>query len=682
MQIDMKRFHAAFFDETAEHLAVMEESLLGLERTPDDQELLNRIFRAAHSIKGASGTFGFGDIATFTHSLEGLLDRMRDGEILPTPNLVELLLQSADALGGLLAWAKDGGEPPKSNEGLIQALELARQGGHAPAPQASAASASPAAAPTAGQEYQVTFHPGRDLLHFGMDPLLLLRDLGRVGEVLEVTADTSKLPDLATLVPDECYLGWKVRLRSSHPVDDVRSIFVFVEDCSQITVDSIAPAATPAPAASSAVSAAPGVETPAPKPRPAEASAGEGTEPQSAQPKAKSLESSSIRVSVEKVDELINLVGELVIAQSMVNQVSVRIPGEVLPLLQESLGIMDRSVRDLQERVMSVRMVPLANVFRRFPRLVRDLASTMGKQISVEIAGEDTELDKQMIEQIVDPLTHMVRNSVDHGIGTPEERRASGKPPEGKLSLRAYQEGGNVVIEVADDGRGLDRQRIRQKAVAQGRLGADDPLTDDQIHELIFAPGFSTADKVTDVSGRGVGMDVVKRNIEALRGSVSIHSVPGQGTTFLIRLPLTMAIVDGLALGLGDQIYIVPLLSVLQSFRPKTADVRRIVGRGEVVMVRNHPVPLVRLHRLFHTGAADVDPSQAIVVLVEHQGKRLGLLVDELVGEMQVVMKSIETNYQKVEGISAATILGDGQVAYILDTAGLSRLARSTTAAP
>lgn len=676
MQIDLKRFHAAFFDETAEHLAAMEESLLGLERTPDDSELLNRIFRAAHSIKGASGTFGFADIATFTHSLEGLLDRMRGGEIMPTPDLVELLLHSADALGGLLAWAKDGGAPPASTEELIKALERARHGDQAGAVQAAAPASRPAPPSADGQEYEVTFHPGRDLLHFGMDPLLLLRDLGRVGDVLEVTVDTSRLPDLAAMVPDECYLGWKIRIRSRHPADEVRSIFVFVEDCSQIDVEprSAAPAAA-APAA------APTGDARAPRDQTVEPPAAEGAEAPAALPRAKSLESSSIRVSVEKVDELINLVGELVIAQSMVNQVTSRIPPDVLPLLQESLGIMDRSVRDLQQRVMSVRMVPLANVFRRFPRLVRDLAGTMGKQIVVEITGEDTELDKQMIEQIVDPLTHMVRNSVDHGIGTPDERRASGKSPEGKISLRAYQEGGNVVIEVADDGRGLDRERIRKKAVAQGLLGADDSLTDGQIHDLIFAPGFSTAEKVTDLSGRGVGMDVVKRNIEALRGSVTIHSVPGQGSTFLIRLPLTMAIVDGLALGLSGEVYIVPLLSVLESFRPKPSEVRRIVGRGEVVMVHNRPVPLVRLHRIFHTDTTTVDPSEAIVVLVEHQGKRLGLLVDELVGQMQVVMKSIETNYQKVEGISAATILGDGQVAYILDTAGLSRLARQSAAA-
>jgi two-component system chemotaxis sensor kinase CheA len=669
MQIDMKRFHAAFFDETAEHVATLEESLLGLERTPDDSELLNRIFRAAHSIKGASGTFGFTDIATFTHSLEGLLDRMRSGDILPTASLVELLLQSADALSGLLSCAKDGGPLPPVIDDLIGRLEEAKQGKAVGGPVLTAA-APPAAAVGGMQDYLVTFQPARDMLHFGMDPLLLLRDLSRVGTVSEVRADKSKLPDLQALLPDECYLGWTVRLRSDKGVDEIRSVFVFVEDCSQVDIEVQASAETATqPSATTAADTR--------KPKTAK-STGEtvANVAETTQTRTHSLESSSIRVSVEKVDELINLVGELVIAQSMVNQVIERIPPDVLPAMQESLSIMDRSVRDLQEQVMSVRMVPLANVFRRFPRLVRDLAAALGKQITVELIGEDTELDKQMIEQIVDPLTHMVRNSVDHGIGTPEERQRSGKPAEGKIFLRAYQEGGNVVIEVSDDGRGLDRERIRRKAIAQGLIAADDVRTDEELYDLVFAPGFSTAEKVTDVSGRGVGMDVVKRNVEALHGSVSIESVPGGGSTCRMRLPLTMAIVDGLAMGLNGEIYLLPLLSVLESFRPKAEEVRSVVGRGEVVMVRGRPLPLVRLHRIFHVPPKSTDPAQAIIVLVEHQGRRFGLLVDELLGQMQVVMKSIEANYEKVEGISAATILGDGQVAFILDMAGLQRLAR------
>jgi len=478
------------------------------------------------------------------------------------------------------------------------------------------------------------------------------------------------LPDLAALDPESCYLGWTIRLQTMKSAEEVRSVFLFVEDCSQIAVE-----------LESAVEAS-GTEPGSPpqastdKPHASETTQRPAAAASSTA-RARGLEASSIRVSVEKVDELINLVGELVIAQSMVNQVIGRIPPDILPAVQEAVGIMDRSTRDLQERVMSVRMVPLASVFRRFPRVVHDLAVVLGKQIAVEISGEDTELDKQMIEQIVDPLTHLIRNAVDHGIATPEERGRQGKPPEGKIALRAYHEGGNVVIEVSDDGRGLDREAIRRKAISQGLIGPDEQLPDERIHALIFAPGFSTAEKVTDVSGRGVGMDVVKRNIEALNGSVSIESRQGEGTTFRLRLPLTMAILDGLAVSLSDDIYILPLLSVVESLRPKPEEVKTLVGRGEVILVRGRPVPLVRLHRVFHAPARFTDPTQGLVVITEHLGKEFALLVDDLVEHMQVVMKSLEANYQKVEGISAATILGDGHVAFILDVAGLSRLARA-----
>jgi two-component system, chemotaxis family, sensor kinase CheA len=343
--------------------------------------------------------------------------------------------------------------------------------------------------------------------------------------------------------------------------------------------------------------------------------------------------------------------------------------------MQEALMTMNRATRDLQQCVMSVRMVPLANVFRRFPRVVHDLSGALGKQITVEIRGEDTELDKQMIEQITDPLTHLVRNSVDHGIESPDERRSAGKLAQGKLGLCAYQEGGNVVIEVSDDGRGLDRERIRRKAISLGLIAADDNPSDEQLYDLILAPGFSTAEKVSDVSGRGVGMDVVKRNIEALNGSLGIESTPGRGATFRIRLPLTLAIVDGLAAGVNGEIYILPLLSVVESLQPKPAEVKTVVGKGELIMVRGKSLPLIRLHRLFNVTAQVTDPTQGLVIIVENQGKRLGLLVDELVGQMQVVMKSLEANYEKVEGICAATILGDGQVAFILDVPGLARMA-------
>lgn len=661
MQIDMQRFHAVFFDEAAEHLAAMEAALLSLERTPDDTELLHSIFRAAHSIKGASGTFGFGDIAHFTHRLESLLDRMRDGHIAPTRDLVELLLRSSDMLGALVAAAKDGGPLPPEVESVVQGLDKAL--GHREESTAVPADTKTPPDPVVQSlsEYRVTFVPGPDMLRHGMDPLLLLRDLAEVGEVLEVTADASRLPDLRELAPEESYLGWTIRLSTSKSQDELHAVFIFVEDSSQIAIEKVGHA----PASPDVALERPSADQASPATKAAKP----------CHPKSRSLDASSIRVSVEKVDELINLVGELVIAQSMVNQAVSQIPADLLPAMQEALTAMSRSTRDLQERVMAVRMVPLASVFRRFPRVVHDLAANLKKQVSVEITGEDTELDKQMIEQIGDPLTHLVRNAVDHGIETPDERLAVGKSADGKIGLRAYHEGGNVVIEVGDDGRGLDRERIHRKAIAQGLVKAEESLTEEQIHALLFAPGFSTAEQVTDVSGRGVGMDVVKRNIEALNGSVGIESQQGRGSVFRIRLPLTMAILDGLAVSLNEEIYILPLLSVVESFRPKPDDVKTISGKGEVVMVRGRTVPLVRLHRILSISTQVTDPTKGLVVLLENQGKKLGLLVDELLGQMQVVMKSLEANYQKVEGISGATILGDGQVAFILDVPGLSRLA-------
>jgi len=699
MQIDLQRFHATFFDETAEHLATMEEALLSLEQSPDDRELLGSIFRAAHSIKGASGTFGFGQIAGFTHRMESLLDRMRNGEVHTDADLVALLLRSADVLSALLAAAKDGAPLPPELEEIVQSLERAQAAsqlaGGVPAPAAEAQTASLAReVATGARQYAVTFAPGLDLLRHGMDPLLLLRDLSQLGEIVEVTVDASRMPHLADLVPDECHLAWSIRLKTDKPQEEIQGVFIFVEDCSRIGVQEETVCAESGEAPNTAAAAAPDSSASGRSEQPAvdgpqvaaqEARSQDERPPAkapAAAPKGRHTECSSIRVSVEKVDDLINLVGELVIAQSMINQVLGQVATDQLPAVQEALSAMNRSTRDLQDRVMSVRMIPLASVFRRFPRLVHDLAAGLGKQVNVEISGEDTELDKQMTEQLGDPLTHLIRNAVDHGVEPPEERKQAGKPAQGNIGLRAYHEGGNVVIEVSDDGRGLDRERIRRKAVEMGLVGHDEQLNDEQVFGLIMAPGFSTAQQVTDVSGRGVGMDVVKRNIEALNGSVSITSRPGRGSTFRLRLPLTMAILDGLSLGLNGEIYIVPLLSVVESFRPKPGDVKTVAGRGEVILVRGRPVPMLRLHRAFHTQARATDPTQGLVVILEHQGKHLGLLVDELLGQMQVVMKSLEANYQKVEGLSGATILGDGQVAFILDVPGLTRLARRTSSRP
>lgn len=650
MKIDLERFHAVFFEEAAEHIATLEAELLRLEKEPDCRDLLDNIFRAAHSIKGSSGTFGFPRIAGFTHNLETLLDELREGRMSADAALVDLLLRAADMLGDLLTEAREGQEAKLDTTALTRELEAALG-------VASSAAAAPlvvAAHVAETTPYKIAFTPPVDIFASGMDPALLLRELATLGEMISVRVDASRLPPLADICPESCYLAWEIELHTNRPAEELADVFMFVADDSELSITPMRNAASNSNATEE--------RSEEKKTR------AEGTKPRSAQ-------TDSIRVSVEKVEELINLVGELVIANSMVNESINELSLQRAPILQEAIATMERTTRELQEQVMAVRMMPIGHVFRRFPRLVRDLASSLQKSAEVEIVGEDTELDKQVIEEIGDPLTHLVRNAVDHGLESPEVRLEAGKPETGKVRLSAFHEGGNVIVEVADDGGGLCKNRIRDKAIAKGLIDGAAELTDEQIYDLIFEPGFSTAESVSDVSGRGVGMDVVKRNVEMLNGSVSIRSQQGVGTTFRVKLPLTMAILDGLSLSLDNEIYIVPLLSVFESIRPKPGEVRTVAGRGEVLVVRGETVPLLRLHRLFNISDCVERPENALVVILEHQGKKLGLMVDELLGQLQVVMKSLEDNFRKVEGISGATILGDGRVAFILDIPGLTRIA-------
>jgi two-component system chemotaxis sensor kinase CheA len=382
-----------------------------------------------------------------------------------------------------------------------------------------------------------------------------------------------------------------------------------------------------------------------------------------------------VRVATAKVDKLVDLVGELVIAQSVAGQIVDHFEPDRLHQLREAFTALERNTRELQERVMAVRMQPIGGVFSRFPRVVRDLAAASGKTMVLEILGEETELDKSVIEQLADPITHLVRNSADHGIEPPAERLEAGKPEQGVIRLQAYHEGGNVVVEISDDGRGLDAVKIRAKALERRLITNADALSEEEVQSLIFRPGFSTAEKVTDLSGRGVGMDVVRRNVESLNGSIAVRSVPGRGASFRIRLPLTLAILDGLLLRVGAETYVLPLVSIVESIRPRRADVRALAAGGHVVAVRGEPVPLVRLHAIFGVPDAVADPASGAVVIVEHEGRRLALLVDELLGQQQVVVKTLEANYRKVDGTMGATILGDGRVALILDVSGIATLA-------
>ena len=652
MKVDLKRFHETFFEEAFEHLATMESGLLELETRGPDPELLNNIFRAAHSIKGGSGSFGFTEIARLTHVLENVLDRLRGGRLAVEPALTALLLKATDLLHDLVeaTRAEQAGTVPIDE--TVAALEGSLKDDPAaagPAPLRVAASVS------AGAVLEVHFRPHAGFFRQGQDVFLLLREVAELGEVLKVSCDRSRLPALEALDPEVSYLSWTYRLRGVASEVAIRDVFMFVEDVCDLTVQAVPEVAAASCAAVPSAAATPSAGALAPK---------------------RQADASSIRVPTEKVDALINLVGELVIAQAMVSQVATGMTGEGLIQIQEALGMVVRSTRDLQERVMSIRMLPVGSVFNRFPRTVHDLALSLGKRVRLEISGADTELDKSVIERLGDPLTHLIRNSVDHGVESPEERVRCGKPEEGVVRLRAFHEGGNVVIEIADDGKGLDRERIRQKAVAQGLVRADAVLSDEDIHALLFRPGFSTAAVVTDVSGRGVGMDVVKRNVEALNGAIVVSSVPGRGSRFRIRLPLTLAILDGLSIQVGREVFIIPLLAIAQSVRPVPGAIKTVLGgRGEIFMLRGEQVPLLRLARLLGIPGAVADPCQGIVVVLESDDCRFGVLVDDVLGQSQVVIKSLEENYRKVDAVMGAPIMGDGRVALIMDVVELHRIA-------
>ncbi|MBC8087972.1 MAG: chemotaxis protein CheA [Phycisphaerae bacterium] len=647
MTVDLGRFRDAFFDEAGEHLVTIENGLLQLEAAPNDLDLLNAIFRAAHSIKGSSGMFGLHDLTRFTHAVESLLDRLREGALPVTRARVDLLLRSADMLRELVDRAQTGAEVPSG------ALALAAQLVSLTDAAIDEGLSAPKAASGSARGFRITMRPHPELLLRGQDPLLLLRELQSLGRVSEVVVDVSALPALHDLDPEQCYLAWSLRLDTELSVEAIRDVFMFVDDICDVQIDdeSVAGAATERSA---------DINTP--------------VLPEPTRPASAHTESNSIRVDTDKVDEMINLVGELVISHSMVSQLVSELGAGQPPALEEAVAEMGRNMRDLQERVLKVRMLPVSSVFNRFPRLVRDLAVATGKQIRLEMLGEETELDKSVIERIADPLTHLIRNAADHGIEMPEVRAAAGKPAEGIIQLSACHRGGSVIIDVVDDGPGLSLERIRDKAIAQGLLNPDDVVTPEQLHAFIFRPGFSTAPVITDVSGRGVGMDVVRRNIESINGSVSIESENGRGTRFRVKLPLTLAILDGMGLAVGQHVYVLPLLSIIESFRASPGAVTAMLGRGEVVQARGETVPLLRLHRALGISGAEEDPCRALIVLVEHDGRRFGLMVDELLGQSQVVIRNLEANFRRVDGVMGATIMGDGHVALILDVQGIIRL--------
>lgn len=657
----MSMFQQAFFDEAVDLLTDFETNLLKLEDHPTSEELLNTIFRCAHSIKGGSATFGLPAIAKFTHGLETLLDHLRDHKVAVTPELTALLFESLDQLRRLFSVAHGEAVQVPDDSDLVGRIKRAADGEATPAPAVQKTEEAWGVWSVA-KRYRLHLAPGSDVLRLGADPLLLLASLAEEAEIVSIRCDESRIPALESLDPEACYLSWDVELESDRDPEDLLNVFEFIADESQITIAEI------------------GGET-APEVATDEAPADSNKAPEALAASVGKQEAATLRVSADKLDRLINLVGELVINQSMLSEATQNFTSAKLPRLLEAVSAMERASRDLQERAMAIRLVPIRQAFARFPRLVRDFASSSGKQIELKTSGDETELDRSLIEAIADPLTHLVRNSVDHGLEPADQRVAAGKPPVGSLWLRALQEGGNIVIEVADDGRGLDRDRILRKARERGLLAneaADPP--DDVIFSYIFEPGFSTAAEVTDISGRGVGMDIVKRSLQAVNGGIGLSTTPGRGTCIRIRLPLTLAILEGLSLSVGDEVYVVALTSIVESIQPGRGDVHLLNGRDEVVNVRGEVLPLIRLHAVFGSKPKVTDPSKGLLVVLETDGRKAALLVDELIGQSQVVIKSIEANHRKVDGIAGATILGDGRVALILDVSQLLRMNAGLTA--
>ncbi|WP_213732275.1 chemotaxis protein CheA [Citrobacter europaeus] len=675
MSMDISDFYQTFFDEADELLADMEQHLLDLVPEAPDSEQLNAIFRAAHSIKGGAGTFGFTILQETTHLMENLLDEARRGEMQLNADIINLFLETKDIMQEQLDAYKNSEEPDAASFEYIcnalRQLALEAKGETAPAvvntaklsvvDSAAMQEEAVAISESASEESKKRIILSRlkasevDLLEEELGNLATLTDVVKGSDTLSATLDGNLAED--DIIAVLCFVIEADQIE----FETVSAAPVTVETEAEAEAEAVAVVAKPQPAAVAPVVKAAASEAPharAERDKPARAS-----------------ESTSIRVAVEKVDQLINLVGELVITQSMLAQRS----NELDPVnhgdLITSMGQLQRNARDLQESVMSIRMMPMEYVFSRFPRLVRDLAGKLGKQVELTQVGSSTELDKSLIERIIDPLTHLVRNSLDHGIELPEKRMEAGKSPVGNLTLSAEHQGGNICIEVTDDGAGLNRERILAKAISQG-MPIHENMSDDEVGMLIFAPGFSTAEQVTDVSGRGVGMDVVKRNIQEMGGHVEIQSRQGQGTTIRILLPLTLAILDGMSVRVADEVFILPLNAVMESLQPREEDLHPLAGGERVLEVRGEYLPLVELWKVFEVEGAKTEATQGIVVILQSAGRRYALLVDQLIGQHQVVVKNLESNYRKVPGISAATILGDGSVALIVDVSALQGLNR------
>ncbi|MDE2184129.1 MAG: chemotaxis protein CheA [Alphaproteobacteria bacterium] len=673
----MESIKQTYFQECDELLLAMEEGLIAMENGEADSEAINAVFRAVHSIKGGGGAFGFETLVSFAHVFETVLDHVRSGTLAPEADVVKVLLRAGDTLADHVAAARSGGfvadDEVKSELSALsnaEAEDLSASSADidglnfAPVMIDLDGSATP---PQTNGNWRIRFVPKAGLYAKANEPFLLVRELTRLGTV-EATPDTSRVPSLAALDPDESYLSWNITLKGCEDRQKIDDVFEFVTGDCELDIEAIA-AAEPDPAPA-VVTIADDVVLPAemgsveaaPTEKRSVAASG-GAETQVRQ---------TIRVDLDKVDRLVNLVGELVITQAMLSQRVTDYSSQQGAAVTAGLNELEHLLRELQEAVMAIRTQPVKSVFQRMPRLVRELAAQTNKQVHLVLEGEATEVDKTVIERLGEPLTHMIRNAIDHGLEMPDERVAAGKPPEGTVILSAEHRSGRIVIEVSDDGRGIDRDRVKQKAVEKGLISANENLSEEEIDNLIFMPGFSTAGQISNISGRGVGLDVVRRNIVELGGRIGIGSTAGKGSRFSFTLPLTLAVLDGMIVAVGDQTFVLPLSHIIESLLPKASDIRSFGAKGTLLNVRGGYVPMISVAELLGIEGGVTDPAAGVVILVESEGAgRMALAVDNIVGQRQVVIKSFESNFRHIEGIAAATILGDGRVALILDIDGL-----------
>jgi two-component system chemotaxis sensor kinase CheA len=662
--VDMNQFHQVFIEESIEGIELMENILVEAGEAPLDDESMNALFRAAHSIKGGSGTFGFSAIADFTHHLETLLDHVRHGDLAWSDQIAEVTLLSIDVIKFLIQEISAGEGTlvtPDKIKALVAQIEAQNKlaGDFNEAGSDQQVSQAFIQSQSKDAYWLIHFTPHRDMLTTGNEPIRMIRQLYELGE-LEIDLKHAQLPSFSDLDPEACYLSWEFKLKSEFEQSAIQEVFEWVEDECDLTIELIDPQNVPENEVTEASDIASNTEA-------SDSPAAVKAVPQQ--------ETSSIRVAIDKIDSLVNLVGELVITQSMLSAVGKNFDMSRLESLKSGLVQLQQNTREMQEQVMSIRMLPMSFVFNKFPRMVRDISKKLEKDVALKISGEQTELDKTVMEKIGDPLVHLVRNAIDHGLETQTERAASGKPEQGSIMLNAYQQSGNIVIEVSDDGRGLDAVKIKQKAIEKGVIQPKDQLSDQEVYELIMRPGFSTADEVSDLSGRGVGMDVVKRNVESLGGTIHVSSEQGQGSCISIGLPLTLAILDGQLVEVAGEVFIIPVINIIESIQPEASLINEVAGGCDVFRLRQEYIPIVKLSEVFSLPSEKENLTDALMVVIEINGFKMALVVDDLLDQQQVVIKNMESNYKKVKGISGATILGDGRISLILELVDMIEMA-------